>query len=772
MGVKLVVTTNHGVDSPGAPENSSTGTVPGNVPEGRESPGQVPSPVILPKTHRILERKFMEFRPFGKDPSGATIRDMSGVSIRSNAEYLEESVARTRGVEAGKRIVEELVNLLNGRIADRAYHVTSKFLRNPWTSYSNEFTAYLVEFCIDLSGDPNFQFNMGREKLISPIIQTLMRPFSVAAIYRTAARWASHYAKSSYYLEGLEVTDGHAVLRMTLMEQALRQFGPYRRACGRIWCNALAVGISVVPEKVHHLGLATVTHRRCIAEGHDYCEWDVRWAEPSPWYPGKRLATGLARQVLRKEISERELVIVEQMSSLETRHEELQKAYTEVQQTAIELQRRVDHLTTLHEAGLTFTSSRDREILLQRALETLIHKLYYDRVMIAFYNPLLQVVHGARLLGVSPEIASFAEQMEIPVTDPATIEGTVLLQGQPVLVNDLSDVLDRIHPLHRKLAKQIGTNSFISVPLKVGNWILGSLTVNRTRAHVFTQADLEVVVTFANQLAVALDNVAAYREIEALNVGLEQKVWERTAQLEAANEQLKEMDRLKSSFVSIASHELRTPMTSIKGYVENMLEGLTGALTDKQSHYLSRIKFNVERLTRMISDLLDLSRIEAGRVELKLGPVPITELVTDVAESLQSIAREKSLVVEVLHTSSIPTLQADRDRLTQILTNLIGNAIKFTPCGGKIQVKTQATDEGVLQISVADTGCGISPEELPKVFDKFYRAEGTPTDAPGAGLGLAIVKSIVELHGGRLWAESTPGTGSCFFFTIPLGQPE
>lgn len=756
----------HGLDTPGTPECSAARI----APIVAESLAQVSCPEFLPKTRRILERRFMEYRPFGKDPGGATIRDMSGVSIRSNVEYLEETVARTRGADAGKRIVEELVTLLNSRIPNRAYHVTSRFLRNPWTSYSNEFTAYLVDFCIDLSGDPDFQFNMGREKLISPMIQTLMRPFSIAAIYRTSARWASHYAKSSYCLEGLEVGDGYAVLRMTLMEQALRQFGPYRRACGRIWCNALMVGISVIPEKVHHLGLAAVTHRRCIVEGDDCCEWEVRWTEPEPWYPGSRLATRLARHILRKEIDEREMVIDEQMHSLETRHEELHKAYVEVQQTAIELQRRVDHLTTLHEAGLTFTTSRDREVILQHALKILIHKLYYDWVMIAFYNPLLQVAHRARLSGVPDEVAAFAEQIEVPVTDPATIEGTVLLQGRPVLVNDLREVLDRMHPLYRTLAAQAGTTSFLSVPLKVGDWILGSLTVSRTHAQILTQDDAEVVVTFANQLAVALDNISAYREIEALNVGLEQKVHDRTAQLEAANEQLKEMDRLKSSFVSVASHELRTPMTSIKGYVENMLDGLTGSLTEKQAHYLSRIKYNVERLTRMISDLLDLSRIEAGRIELRLGPVAIIELVNDVAESFQSMARTKCLTLEVLHSRMVPTLQADRDRLIQILTNLIGNAIKFTGRGGNIQVMTQAREDGFLQICVADTGCGIRPDELPKVFDKFYRGTGIPAEAHGAGLGLAIVKSLVEIHGGRIWAESTLGRGSCFFFTIPLSQ--
>ncbi|MGH7230452.1 MAG: hypothetical protein ACREJU_03735, partial [Nitrospiraceae bacterium] len=162
----------------------------GRASQGQESALPITGPDLFSKTRRILERRFMEFRPFGKDPDGETIRDMSGVSIRSNVEYLEETIARAHGPEAGRRAVEELVDRLNDRIADSAYHVTSAFLKNPWMSYSNEFTAYLVDFCVELSGDADFQFNMGKEKLIPALIQTLMRPFSVGQIYKMAAYWA------------------------------------------------------------------------------------------------------------------------------------------------------------------------------------------------------------------------------------------------------------------------------------------------------------------------------------------------------------------------------------------------------------------------------------------------------------------------------------------------------------------------------------------------------------------------------------------------------
>ncbi|MCP9454884.1 MAG: cell wall metabolism sensor histidine kinase WalK [Nitrospira sp.] len=262
----------------------------------------------------------------------------------------------------------------------------------------------------------------------------------------------------------------------------------------------------------------------------------------------------------------------------------------------------------------------------------------------------------------------------------------------------------------------------------------------------------------------------AYRELEKLNQSLEQRVRQRTSELQAANEKLKELDRLKSTFVSVVSHELRTPMTSIKGYIENLLDGLAGALTEKQAHSLERVKHNIDRLTRMINELLDLSKIEAGRLELHLAPIDIVDLVEDVVENYQATARQKSLLVRVILSSPLPPVRADADKLHRVLINLIHNAIKFTPEGGEIRIEVTVRADDFVEVSVSDTGLGIPSNELGKIFDTFYRSQSAPVEARGAGLGLTIAKNLVELHGGVMWVESTVGKGSRFSFTVPVAQ--
>jgi two-component system sensor histidine kinase/response regulator len=235
---------------------------------------------------------------------------------------------------------------------------------------------------------------------------------------------------------------------------------------------------------------------------------------------------------------------------------------------------------------------------------------------------------------------------------------------------------------------------------------------------------------------------------------------------------LKELDKMKSDFVSNVSHELRTPLTSIKGSVDNMLDGLTGSLNEKQVRYLARIKSNSDRLSRLINDLLDLSRIESGRVEVRSTTLSLTALAEEVAEHLRSLAAEKLITIEVPSTNPQVTAWADRDKVTQILINLIGNAVKFTPQNGKVTVALEKNSDDYVQISVDDTGPGILPEEKNKIFSKFYQLADVDKQKPkGSGLGLAISKALVEMHGGRIWVESEVGKGSTFSFTLPARQP-
>lgn len=235
---------------------------------------------------------------------------------------------------------------------------------------------------------------------------------------------------------------------------------------------------------------------------------------------------------------------------------------------------------------------------------------------------------------------------------------------------------------------------------------------------------------------------------------------------------LKELDKMKSDFVSNVSHELRTPLTSIKGSVDNMLDGLTGSLNEKQIRYLNRIKSNTDRLSRLINDLLDLSRIESGHVEVRPTNLPLTALAEEVAEHMKALAAEKLIRIEIPPADPKVTAWADRDKVTQVLMNLISNAVKFTPRDGKITVALEKNGSDYIQISVADTGPGILPEERNRIFSKFYQVANVDKQKPkGSGLGLAISKALVEMHGGKIWMESEVGRGSTFYFTLPAQQP-
>ena len=237
------------------------------------------------------------------------------------------------------------------------------------------------------------------------------------------------------------------------------------------------------------------------------------------------------------------------------------------------------------------------------------------------------------------------------------------------------------------------------------------------------------------------------------------------------NEKVQELDCVRSAFVSVVSHELRTPMTSIKGYVDNMLDGLTGPLSEKQSYYLERVRFNVDRLTRTINDLLDLSRIEAGRVELSVNDVSLNAMLTEVTDAFKPSAKAKAVLLLIDCSIIETTVPADPYKLRQVLSHLVQNAMKFTPPHGRITLSAEPCPDGAMLFSVSDTGIGVPPHERTKIFERFYRGEAVDVELRGAGLGLAISKSLVELHGGRIWVESEPGEGSRFLFTIPA-NPE
>lgn len=236
----------------------------------------------------------------------------------------------------------------------------------------------------------------------------------------------------------------------------------------------------------------------------------------------------------------------------------------------------------------------------------------------------------------------------------------------------------------------------------------------------------------------------------------------------------REIDQMKNDFISLVSHELRTPLTAMKAAVSNLLVGIGGGLSFTQNDCILLIKRNVDRLSRLIADLLDVSRIEAGRIELNKRILDITLLIKEAVLLFQEITAGKNLRLTTHFTPGVESIEADADKITQVITNLVGNAVKFTPSGGEITVKVFKFGE-FIQVDVIDTGLGIPKQDLNKVFEKFYQVTslGSQETAKGTGLGLTISRGIVEKHGGKIWVESELGKGSKFSFTLPVkGQTE
>jgi two-component sensor histidine kinase len=237
---------------------------------------------------------------------------------------------------------------------------------------------------------------------------------------------------------------------------------------------------------------------------------------------------------------------------------------------------------------------------------------------------------------------------------------------------------------------------------------------------------------------------------------------------------------MKSEFVSVASHELRTPLAAIKNAVQLMLSGKTGEVNEHQKRFLSMAERNINRLTNILNDLLNLSRIESGKIELKFENIQLKDVIEMAASSLRPHADVKSIQIDVQIPESLPAVYGDQEKIEQILTNLIGNAIKFTPDGGNILISAQLPvhdpkdgDGQTVAISVKDTGVGIPVEHLNAIFEKFHQVEGSlHRSVSGTGLGLAITKGLVEAHQGKIVVESEMGKGSTFTFTLPVSQHE
>jgi signal transduction histidine kinase len=288
---------------------------------------------------------------------------------------------------------------------------------------------------------------------------------------------------------------------------------------------------------------------------------------------------------------------------------------------------------------------------------------------------------------------------------------------------------------------------------------IGVLGLWRYQARPFTADQIRLVETFADQAAIAIENVRLFNEIR-----------EKSGQLEVANDELAAASRHKSEFLANMSHELRTPLNAIIGFADVLEQRLFGELNARQADYTRDIASSGRHLLDLVNEILDLSKVEAGRMELEPSEFSLAETIRGAV----GFVRERAAAHGIALTADLPddlgTLVADERKVRQVLLNLLSNAVKFTPDGGTIEVRARRT-AGEVEVSVRDTGIGIAPEDQAKVFDEFQQV-GTPSDRSreGTGLGLTLAKRFVELHDGRIWVESEIGKGTTFTLAIPVGR--
>jgi signal transduction histidine kinase len=393
--------------------------------------------------------------------------------------------------------------------------------------------------------------------------------------------------------------------------------------------------------------------------------------------------------------------------------------------------------------------------------------------------------HGDRLRGIHYRLGE-------------GLAGEAAERREGIVVNDYP-AYERTHPV---ILKHSGITAAIAAPLLYRNQLLGVIkAIREGPGRGFTEEDKSLITLFASQAAIAIENASLYQEVQRHLNELEVRVQKRTQELASVNEQLQAASRHKSEFLANMSHELRTPLNSILGFAQILMEQTGITLSPKQMRFLTHIYNSGQHLLQLINDILDLSKVEAGKFVLQPERLPVAETLEDILVIARGLANKKGQTIRPEIARDLPWLYADPVRFKQILFNLLSNAVKFTPERGTITIRAQRVpaiadcglrnaDWGTgseaghsairtpqsemrdfLEIAVTDTGIGIKAEDLPRLFQEFVQLGGAKSQE-GTGLGLALTKRLVEMHGGRIWAESLgEGLGSTFTVVLPFAGP-
>jgi signal transduction histidine kinase len=432
--------------------------------------------------------------------------------------------------------------------------------------------------------------------------------------------------------------------------------------------------------------------------------------------------------------------------------EQLQESYSRLEQKVEErtrdLAQSVRELKALEEVGRAVASSLDLKAVLATIVTRAVEIAQADGGAIYDYDAAHKVFRLAEAHGLEPSLVE-----EIRATRIGDLEsqmGEAARKREPIVIPNLAEIPN--YPL-RDITLGAGFESALVVPLVGAEGTLGALVVQRRASGAFPASMVGLMQTFAHQSVLAMHNAHLFHEVE-----------EKGQQLAIANEH-------KSQFFANMSHELRTPLNAVLGYTELIVDGLYGEIPDKAKEVLDRVQINGRHLLGLINDVLDLSKIEAGQLKLSLEDYSMKSIVDSVIASAGSLAQSKGLNLKSSVADNLPAGHGDERRLTQVLLNLVGNAIKFTDAG-EVEIRASAAN-GTFDVAVRDTGPGIAPQDQARIFEDFQQIDNTSTrHKGGTGLGLAIARRFVEMHGGNLSVESAIGSGSTFHMVLPVRVSE
>jgi signal transduction histidine kinase len=334
-----------------------------------------------------------------------------------------------------------------------------------------------------------------------------------------------------------------------------------------------------------------------------------------------------------------------------------------------------------------------------------------------------------------------------------SVTGRSVVDRRTVHVHDLAAESDAEFPIGKETQRSVGHRTTLATPLLREGQPLGAILIRRMEVRPFSDNQINLLETFADQAVIAIENARLLSE------------------LEAANRELAAASQHKSEFLANMSHELRTPLNAVIGFSEVLLQRMFGELNDKQDEYLKDIYTSGQHLLSLINDILDLSKIEAGRMELELTDFDFPTALDSALTLIRERAGRRGIALHLSVDERLGQLWADERKIRQIVLNLLSNAIKFTPEGGRIEVAAVPRDEFV-EVSVSDTGIGIAPEDQEAVFEEFRQVGTAAKKVEGTGLGLALSRKFIALHGGRIWVQSQVGIGSTFTFTIPVQRAD